>query len=117
MTRTILLVDDHAGFRRSARALLDADGFDVIGEADGGEDAITKAASLRPELVLLDIQLPDSDGFDVAEILAAEVDPPAVILISTREAREYGGRVEQATARGFISKPLLSGAAIRAILG
>jgi DNA-binding NarL/FixJ family response regulator len=117
MTRTILLVDDHAGFRRSARALLDADGFDVIGEAGSGEDAITKAASLRPELVLLDIQLPDRDGFEVAEILADEVDPPAVILISTREAREYGGRVEKTPARGFISKPLLSGAAIRAILG
>jgi DNA-binding NarL/FixJ family response regulator len=117
MTRTILLVDDHAGFRRSARALLDAEGFEVIGESGTASDALAKAQSLRPELVLLDIQLPDRDGFDVAELLAAEVDPPAVILISTREAREYGGRVEKTPARGFISKPLLSGAAIRAILG
>jgi DNA-binding NarL/FixJ family response regulator len=117
MTRTILLVDDHAGFRRSARALLDAEGFRVIGEADSAADALAKAESLRPELVLLDIQLPDRDGFHVAERLAAGDDPPDVILISSREAREYGGRVEDAPARGFISKPLLSGVAIRALLG
>lgn len=116
MTRTILLVDDHAGFRRSARALLDAEGFDVIGEAGSAADALAKAASLRPELVLLDIQLPDRDGFEVAGDLAATEGPPDVILISSREAREYGGRVEQAPARGFITKALLSGDAIRELL-
>jgi DNA-binding NarL/FixJ family response regulator len=117
MTRTILLVDDHAGFRRSARALLDAEGFEVVGEAGSGAEALARAEALRPELVILDIQLPDCDGFDVAERLAAVDDPPVVILISSREAREYGGRVEDALARGFISKPLLSAAAIRALLG
>ena len=117
MTRTILLVDDHAGFRRSVRALLDAEGFEVIGEAGTGADALAKADSLRPQLVLLDIQLPDQDGFVVAERLAATIYAPEVILISSRDAREYGGRVEQAQARGFLTKTLLSGAAIRQLLG
>jgi DNA-binding NarL/FixJ family response regulator len=117
MARTILLVDDHAGFRRSARALLDAEGFHVVGEADSGADALAKVAELRPELVLLDIQLPDRDGFEVAEQIASTAGRPGIILISSRAAREYGGRVEQALALGFIDKSRLSGATIREIVG
>jgi DNA-binding NarL/FixJ family response regulator len=117
MARTVLIVDDHAGFRRAARALLAAEGFDVVGEAADGEDALAAAARLQPDVVLLDIQLPDVDGFAVAERLAASTESPDVILISSRSAREYGGRVEAAAALGFISKRLLTGAAIRAIVG
>jgi DNA-binding NarL/FixJ family response regulator len=117
MARTILLVDDHAGFRRSARALLDAEGFHVIGEAGSGADALAKLADLRPELVLLDIQLPDRDGFEVAELMANADGRLGIILISSRGAREYGGRVEQAPALGFIHKSLLSGATIRELVG
>jgi DNA-binding NarL/FixJ family response regulator len=114
--RTILLVDDHPLFRRATHALLSADGFDVVGEAAGGAEALTAVDRLRPDLVLLDVQLPDIDGFEVARRLATGATPPAVILISSRDAHEYGGQVEAAAARGFIAKASLSGAAIRELL-
>ena len=72
MRPTVLIVDDHADFRASARALLEAEGFDVVGEAASGEEAIAEAGRLRPEVILLDIQLPGDDGFAVARRLAAE---------------------------------------------
>jgi DNA-binding NarL/FixJ family response regulator len=117
MARTILLVDDHVGFRQSARALLDAEGFHVVGEADSGADALAKVAALHPELVLLDIQLPDHDGFEVAAQMASEDSRLGIILISSRGAREYGGRVEQAPVLGFIDKARLSGATVRELVG
>jgi CheY-like chemotaxis protein len=73
---TVLIVDDHAAFRTSARALLQAEGFDVIGEATDGAEAVEAVAVMRPEIVLLDIQLPDVDGLAVAEQLATAPDPP-----------------------------------------
>ena len=76
MRPTVLIVDDHAAFRASARALLQAEGFDVIGEATDGAAAVAAVAALRPQIVLLDIQLPDLDGLPVAEQLAAAPDPP-----------------------------------------
>ena len=114
---TVLIVDDHAGFRRAARALLGAEGFEVVGEAGDAAEALRQVATLRPQLVLLDIQLPDIDGFALAERLHAAPDRPAVILVSSRDAGEYGGRVETAPSRGFIPKSRLSGAAIRALVG
>lgn len=114
---TVLIVDDHADFRQSARALLEAEGFDVVGEAAGGEDAVAEVERLRPEVVLLDIQLPGADGFAVAERLAAERSGATVILISSREAAAYGSRLDTAAARGFIAKRLLSGEALAALLG
>jgi DNA-binding NarL/FixJ family response regulator len=117
MLPTILIVDDHAGFRRAARDALRADGFEVVGEARDGASAIAEAIRLDPAIVLLDIQLPDIDGFAVAARLGGFTRPPVVILISSRDAREYGGRVEGASARGFIPKSGLSGAAIRALVG
>jgi len=115
MSGTILLVDDHAGFRRAARALLVAESFEVVGEAADGRDAIRLAHELRPDIVLLDVQLPDLDGFAVAGRLAT-LDGPTVILISSREAHEFGGQVEASQADGFIPKSDLSGAAIRNLL-
>ena len=117
MRPTVLIVDDHADFRQSARALLEAEGFDVVGEAAGGEDAVAEVERLRPEVVLLDIQLPGADGFAVAERLAAEHSGATVILISSREAAAYGSRLATAAARGFIAKRLLSGEALAALLG
>jgi DNA-binding NarL/FixJ family response regulator len=113
---TILIVDDHAAFRESAGALLEAEGFDVIGEAADGDDAVAQARLLRPHIVLLDIQLPGPDGFAVAERLASEPEPPAVVLISSREAAAYGERLKSAEARGFIAKGDLSGAALAAVM-
>ena len=114
---TVLIVDDHEVFRASARALLQAGGFDVIGEAAGGMEAIEAVGMLRPEVVVLDIQLPDLDGLAVAKKLAEAPDPPAVVLVSGREAATYGPRLSQASARGFISKSELSGEALAALIG
>lgn len=116
MSRTVLLVDDHAAFRRSARRLLASEGFDVVGEAGDGAEALRLSAELRPEVVLLDVQLPVLDGFAVADQLVSD-GGPTVILISTRDAREYGGQVESSPAHGFIPKSQLSGVAIRDITG
>ena len=117
MSRTVLIVDDHEAFRESASALLEAEGFDVVGEAADGGEALSEAERLRPEVVLLDIQLPDIDGFAVAERLLAVPDPPRVVLISSREARSYGPRLDSTSARGFITKRELSGAALAALVG
>jgi len=113
---TILIVDDHVGFRAQARALLAADGFSVIGEAADGTSGIEAARTLRPDLVLVDIGLPDVSGFDVARELALNGPPPFVVLTSSREATEYGPRVSSSKVLGFISKDQLSGAAIRALV-
>jgi DNA-binding NarL/FixJ family response regulator len=117
MRPTVLIVDDHATFRASARALLQAEGFDVVGEAADGAAAVEAVAVLRPEIVLLDIQLPDLDGLTVAEQLAAAPDPPAVVLISSRDAAAYGPRLQATPARGFIPKRRLSGKALAALIG
>ena len=113
---TVLIVDDHDEFRTSARALLEAEGFTVVGEAADGPDAMEAVAALRPAVVLLDIQLPGLDGLAVAEGIAAGADPPAVVLISSRDAAVYGPRLGRAPARGFIAKSELSGAALAGLL-
>ena len=77
MRPTVLIVDDHEAFRQSASALLEAEGFHVIGKAADGPDAVEQAERLRPDVVLLDIQLPGIDGFAVAERLAALPDATA----------------------------------------
>lgn len=111
----ILIVDDHAGFRAFARAMLEAAGF-TVAEAATGADATQAARKVRPSLVLLDIQLPDFDGFEVARQLAADDDSPVVVLTSTREASDYGGLITASPAAGFLPKDQLSGAALRAFL-
>jgi DNA-binding NarL/FixJ family response regulator len=110
-----LIVDDHAGFRHTARALLEAEGFEVVGEAANGETGLTEAARLRPGLVLLDIQLPDLDGFEVAARLASRPDPPAVVLTSSRPRSSYQRRLASSAALGFIAKSELSGQALAAL--
>ena len=114
---TVLIIDDHADFRASARALLEADGFQVIGEAGDGGSGVRLARELRPSIVLLDIALPDLDGFAVAGQLADLPDPPSVVLISSRERSAYGRRIDAAAARGFLSKRQISGPAITALVG
>jgi DNA-binding NarL/FixJ family response regulator len=113
---TVVIVDDHAGFRSSARTLLEAEGFDVVGEAVDGVSALAVIGVLRPRIVLLDVQLPDIDGFEIAERLARAGDPPAVVLVSTRRASAYRRRLTRSPARGFIAKSELSGDALAALV-
>ena len=113
---TVLIVDDHPGFRSAARAVLEADGFEVVGEAADGESGLAAAERLRPGLVLLDIQLPDLDGFEVARRLSQAGDPPLVVLVSSRDSSAYRRRLADSPARGFVAKSELSGAALSALL-
>jgi CheY-like chemotaxis protein len=113
---TVLIVDDHADFRASAAELLQSEGFDVVGSAGDGAAGVELALRLRPQLVLLDVQLPDRDGFAVAAQLAEAEQPPGVVLISSREAAAYGRRVSEAPVRGFIAKRDLTGAALAAFV-
>jgi CheY-like chemotaxis protein len=110
---SVLIVDDHAGFRAAARAVLEAAGFEIVGEAGDGATALEQAAALDPDVVLLDIQLPDVDGFAVAEQLAGG---PVVVLISTRAESAYRNRLDTTTARGFIPKADLTGPALAAFV-
>jgi DNA-binding NarL/FixJ family response regulator len=117
VAQTVLIVDDHPSFRATARALLECDGFTVVGEAKNGAEALQLAAELHPGLVLLDVQLPDTTGFEVAvELARANRAAPAIVLVSSRDAGDYGGLIAESGAKGFIAKGELSGAAIRALL-
>jgi DNA-binding NarL/FixJ family response regulator len=116
MPRTVLIVDDHEGFRQTARALLEADGFEIVGEAADGESAIAETRRLRPELVLLDIQLPGVDGFGVAVRLAEASHPPTVVLTSTRSASSYRRRLAESPARAFLHKSEVSGKSLATLL-
>jgi two-component system nitrate/nitrite response regulator NarL len=109
---TVLIVDDHAIFRAQARRLLDAAGFEVVGEAADGASAVASARRLRPTVVLLDVQLPDFDGFEVARRLAEAGVGAVTVLISTRDSSAYRRRLAASPARGFISKIELSGASL-----
>ena len=114
---TVLIVDDHAGFRSFARALLEAEGFDVVGEAADGTSAIAAARALSPELVLLDVALPDMDGFAVCDALLEDGTGPVVVLTSSRDVASYRRRLERSQAQGFIAKSELSGRALAALAG
>lgn len=116
MVRTILVIDDHAGFRGEARRLLEKGPFSVVGEAADAASGLLAAKQLRPDVVLLDVVLPDSDGFAVLEALLDAPAPPAVVLVSTRDASDYGDRVARSGAHGFIQKARLSVVAMDALL-
>jgi DNA-binding NarL/FixJ family response regulator len=115
MSRTVLIVDDHDEFRRVVRALLEQEGYEVVGEAGDGGSALVAAERLRPQLVLLDIQLPDLDGFQVAAQLAETDDPPTVVLTSIRDPAAYRRRLRE-TGLAFVSKSDLSGQALAAFV-
>lgn len=115
MPSTVLIVDDHAGFRRAARALLEAEGYVVIAESATGGDALEAADRVQPTLVLLDVGLPDIDGIRVAALLTAADCGRAVVLTSSRDAADYQPLLEGCGARGFIPKDELSGAALAAL--
>lgn len=115
---TLLIVDDHAGFRAFARAVLESEGFEVVGEAVDAASAVTECRRLEPDLVLLDVMLPDGDGFDVCERLtAAGTGGCQVVLTSSRDAAAYADRLATTSARGFLPKEDLTGAALLALGG
>ena len=117
MTRTVLIVDDHPSFRASARAMLESEGFDVVGEAADGASALDAVVALRPDLVLLDVQLPDMSGFDIcAELEDRNGARPDIILVSSRDLSDYGDLVAGSCACGFVPKGELSGELVAALL-
>ena len=113
---TVLIVDDHPTFRATARMLLEAEGYDVVGEAPDGTSGIAKTWELLPDLVLLDVNLPDLDGFSVAQRITANQGAPAVVLTSSRDSSDFGPLVSRSGARGFVPKAELSGERVEALL-
>jgi DNA-binding NarL/FixJ family response regulator len=117
MDRTVLVVDDHGGFRARARKLLQEEGFDVVGEAADAASGIAAARALHPDVVLLDVQLPDLDGVRAAKRIGALNGGSAIILISSCDIADLGSALAESPALGFIPKSELSGEALRALLG
>src|SRR5262249_621476 len=117
MSRTVLIVDDHPSFRASARAMLESEGFVVVGEAEDGADALDAVDRLSPDIIVLDVQLPDMTGFDVCAALAARNgERPEIILVSSRDASDYGELVAASCACGFVPKGELSGELVASLL-
>jgi DNA-binding NarL/FixJ family response regulator len=116
MATSVLIVDDHPSFRASARRLLESEGFDVVGEAEDGMSALDAVALLHPDVVLLDVQLPDINGFDVAARLTENGGSPAIVLTSSRDVEDLGFLAGRNGVRGFVPKSELSGSALEALL-
>jgi DNA-binding NarL/FixJ family response regulator len=114
---TVLVVDDHPSFRRSVRRLLQAAGFTVVDEAGDGASALAAVQGLRPDVVLLDVLLPDTTGFELAEALSAEPDAPLVVLTSSRSASDFRDSLARTSALGFIAKHDLTATALAALVG
>jgi DNA-binding NarL/FixJ family response regulator len=117
MPYTVLIVDDHPSFRRSARLLLEAEGYSVVAEAGDGASALETVRELAPEVVLLDVNLPDTDGFAIAARLTGRDDGPVVVLTSSRDGADFGPLIERSGASGFVPKAELSGERLRALTG
>ena len=114
--RTVVIVDDHPSFRTIARLTLEAEGFVVVGDAANGESGISEVVRLQPDVAVLDIGLPDIDGFEVARRLVAARVSSAIVLTSSRDASDFGSLLADSGARGFIAKADLSGDALRALV-
>jgi DNA-binding NarL/FixJ family response regulator len=116
MSRTVLIVDDHPSFRASARAVLESGEFEVVGEAADGASALDAVRRLQPDVILLDVQLPDMEGFDVCDELEIDGRPPTIVLVSSRDSADYGNLIAASCARGFLPKAELSSEALAALL-
>jgi DNA-binding NarL/FixJ family response regulator len=114
---SVLIVDDHASFRAGARRMLEASGYLVIGEAVDGEAALEAVRSLRPDVVLLDVQLPDIDGFEIAHRLHDAGADSAIVLTSSHDRADFGDALDESPARGFIAKGELSGVTLAELAG
>jgi DNA-binding NarL/FixJ family response regulator len=115
-TRTILIVDDHPSFLAAARFLLATEGFEVVGQATDGESAVKETVRLAPDVVLLDVTLPDIDGFQVAAQLRAAGASSAIVFTSSRDGFEFGALIAESGGAGFIPKSELTGDAVRALI-
>lgn len=116
MAVTILIVDDHDGFRAWAREMLEREGLMVVGEASSGSEAIRAARDLLPDVVLLDVRLPDRNGFEVAEVIAQVRCAPLIVMTSSHDPSDYRRRIAASSARGFVPKHDLSRAALEHVL-
>jgi DNA-binding NarL/FixJ family response regulator len=113
---TVFIVDDHPAFRRAARRALSAGGFEVVGEAGGVEDARAALNGLKPRVVLLDVHLPDGNGFEIAEWLRSQDDPPFVVMTSDGDAEDLEELALTSGARAFIEKTRLTARSLSAAL-
>ncbi len=116
MARTVVIVDDHAGFRAEAKALLTDEGYLIVGEAGDGASAVSVATATAPDVILLEVQLPDASGFDVARRLSQAAPSSMVVLISSREAVDYGTAIAASGTAGFIHKANLSSASLSGVI-
>ncbi len=116
MSPALLIVDDNARFRARARRTLEADGYTVVAEAEDGSSALRAARRHRPDVVLVDVGLPDMSGLTLAERLTSTPDGPAVVLTSTHDASDFADGVPRSGALGFVPKSALSGEAITALI-
>ena len=117
MRETVLIVDDHPSFRASARRMLEADGYEVVGELDRGEGVVAAVEKLNPEVLLLDVDLPDIDGFEVTRrLLDANGATPHIVLVSSHDLTDLDEAVAASGARGFVAKSELSAEAISSVI-
>jgi DNA-binding NarL/FixJ family response regulator len=116
MGTSVLIVDDHAGFRASARRMLEAGGFEVVAECADCAGAIDAAATLQPDVVLLDVQLPDGDGRDAAAAIGSAGGDAIVVLTSSHSEEELGADPVECGACGFLSKDDLTATAISELI-
>jgi two-component system chemotaxis response regulator CheY len=114
---TVLVVDDYPDFRLAARMMLESVGYRVVAEADCGAEALRLGASARPDLILLDIELPDMDGFAVSRELVSRFPTLVVVLCSVRDGGDYHLRARACGARGFVGKSTLSPASFARATG
>ena len=114
-----LIVDDSPRFQQAARGLLERGGIKVVGVASTGAEALQRAAELRPDVTLVDIDLGGQSGFEVVRRLdrAADVAPTRMILISTHSEDDYADLIAASPAVGFLAKTALSARAVRDLLG
>jgi CheY-like chemotaxis protein len=116
MSKSILIIDDNAGFRASARRALEEEGYLVLAEAADGGAGIETALEMRPDIAIVDIQLPGIDGFEVARQISQAASPPAIVLVSSRDRADFGSLVEDSPARGFVAKAELSSKALAELI-